>query len=240
MKQNLKKLLIKNHARFLAINQEFNDVDLRKVTPDVDSLSFGGKINGNIKYKQDKNSYDPQSNITIDSLQINKILLGDLDFAIEGNNSFNQFKVTSSISKEGDDRFFLNGNINFVGEQSSLELDAGFKAFDLAPFGPLLGNVLSDVRGSATGRATIAGALTKPEIDGRLYLNDAGMRVPYLNVDYAFEKNAILDITEHQFSLRKIEVTDTKYKTKGVLDGTIRHEALADWQLDLHLNSNNI
>lgn len=218
----------------------FNDVDLRKVTPDVDSLSFGGKINGNIKYKQDKNSYDPQSNITIDSLQINKILLGDLDFAIEGNNSFNQFKVTSSISKEGDDRFFLNGNINFVGEQSSLELDAGFKAFDLAPFGPLLGNVLSDVRGSATGRATIAGALTKPEIDGRLYLNDAGMRVPYLNVDYAFEKNAILDITEHQFSLRKIEVTDTKYKTNGVLDGTIRHEALADWQLDLHLNSNNI
>ena len=218
----------------------FNDVDLKKVTPDVDSLSFGGKINGNIKYKQDKNSYDPQSNITIDSLQINKILLGDLDFAIEGNNSFNQFKVTSSISKEGDDRFFLNGNINFVGEQSSLELDAGFKAFDLAPFGPLLGNVLSDVRGSATGRATIAGALTKPEIDGRLYLNDAGMRVPYLNVDYAFEKNAILDITEHQFSLRKIEVTDTKYKTKGVLDGTIRHEALADWQLDLHLNSNNI
>jgi hypothetical protein len=218
----------------------FNDVDLKKVTPDVDSLSFGGKINGNIKYKQDKNSYDPQSNITIDSLQINKILLGDLDFAIEGNNSFNQFKVTSSISKEGEDRFFLNGNINFVGEQSSLELDAGFKAFDLAPFGPLLGNVLSDVRGSATGRATIAGALTKPEIDGRLYLNDAGMRVPYLNVDYAFEKNAILDITEHQFSFRKIEVTDTKYKTKGVLDGTIRHEALADWQLDLHLNSNNI
>ena len=218
----------------------FNDVDLKKVTPDIDSLSFGGKINGNIKYKQDKNSYDPQSNITIDSLQINKILLGDLDFAIEGNNSFNKFKVTSSISKEGEDRFFLNGNINFVGEQSSLELDAGFKAFDLAPFGPLLGNVLSDVRGSATGRATIAGALTKPEIDGRLYLNDAGMRVPYLNVDYAFEKNAILDITEHQFSLRKIEVTDTKYKTKGVLDGTIRHEALADWQLDLHLNSNNI
>jgi hypothetical protein len=218
----------------------FNDVDLKKVTPNIDSLSFGGKINGNIKYKQDKNTYDPQSSITIDSLQINKILLGDLDFAIEGNNSFNQFKVTSSISKEGEDSFFLNGNINFVGEQSSLELDAGFNQFNLAPFGPLLGNVLSDVRGSATGRATIAGALTKPEIDGRLYLNDAGMRVPYLNVDYAFEKNAIVDITEHQFSLRKIEVTDTKYKTKGLLDGTIRHEVLDDWQLDLHLNSNNI
>lgn len=218
----------------------FNDVDLKKVTPTIDSLSFGGKINGNIKYKQDKNTYDPQSNITIDSLEINKILIGNLDFTIDGNEKFNQFKVNSTISNNDEDRFFLNGNVNFIGEQSSLDLEAGFKAFDLAPFGPLLGNVLSDVRGNATGRATIAGALTKPEIDGRLYLNDAGMRVPYLNVDYAFEKNAIVDITEHQFSLRKIEVTDTKYKTKGILDGTIRHEALDDWQLDLHLNSNNI
>ena len=218
----------------------FNDVDLKKVTPTIDSLSFGGKINGNIKYKQDKNTYDPQSNITIDSLEINKILIGNLDFTIDGNEKFNQFKVNSTITNNDDDRFFLNGNVNFIGEQSSLDLEAGFKAFDLAPFGPLLGNVLSDVRGNATGRATIAGALTKPEIDGRLYLNEAGMRVPYLNVDYAFEKNAIVDITEHQFSLRKIEVTDTKYKTKGILDGTIRHKALDDWQLDLHLNSNNI
>ena len=86
------------------------------------------------------------------------------------------------------------------------------KSYLLCVFGEL-----SDVRGNATGRANIAGALTKPEIDGRLYLNNAGMRVPYLNVDYAFEKNAIVDITEHQFSLRKIEVTDTKYKTKGIL-----------------------
>ena len=192
----------------------FDDVDLKKITPSLDSLSFGGKLNGNVKYFQDKNVYDPQSSITIDSLQINKILIGDLDFNVEGNENFNQFKVASSLKQDGDERFFLDGNVNFVGEQSSLELEAGFQEFDLAPFGPLLGSVLSDVRGNATGRANIAGALTKPEIDGRLYLNNAGMRVPYLNVDYAFEKNAIVDITEHQFSLRKIEVTDTKYKTK--------------------------
>ena len=110
----------------------------------------------------------------------------------------------------------------------------------MAPFGPLLGSVLSDVRGNATGRATIAGSLSEPEIDGRLYLNDAGMRVPYLNVDYAFEKNAIIDVTEHQFSFRKVEVSDTKYDTKGVLDGSIRHKKFGDWQLDLHLDSNNI
>jgi hypothetical protein len=218
----------------------FNDVDLNKVTPTLDSLDFGGKINGNITYKQNQNLYEPISNITIDSLKINKFLLGDLDFKIEGNENFNEFKVNSSLKQDGDERFFLDGAINFVGQQSSLDLVAGFEKFNLAPFGSLLGNVLSDVRGNATGRTTIEGSLTEPEIDGRLYLNDAGMRVPYLNVDYDFEKNAIVDLTEHQFSLRKIEVTDTKYKTKGVIDGTIKHDKLGDWGLDLHLISDNI
>ena len=187
----------------------FDDVDLNKVTPSLDSLSFGGKVNGNITYKQDRNKYEPISNLTIDSLKINQFLLGDLDFKIEGNENFNQFKVNSSLKQEGQEHFFLDGNVNFVGQQSSLDLVAGFEKFNLAPFGSLLGNVLSDVRGNATGRATIGGSLTEPEMDGRLYLNDAGMRVPYLNVDYAFEKNAIVDLTEHQFSLGKIEVTDT-------------------------------
>ena len=218
----------------------FDDVDLNKVTPSLDSLSFGGKVNGNITYKQDRNKYEPISNLTIDSLKINQFLLGDLDFKIEGNENFNQFKVNSSLKQDGQEHFFLDGNVNFVGQQSSLDLVAGFEKFNLAPFGSLLGNVLSDVRGNATGRATIGGSLTEPEMDGRLYLNDAGMRVPYLNVDYALEKNAIVDLTEHQFSLRKIEVTDTKYNTKGVIDGTIRHENLGDWELDLHLVSDNI
>lgn len=218
----------------------FDDVDLNKVTPALDSLSFGGKINGNITYKQDKNKYEPISNLTIDSLRINQFLLGDLDFKIEGNENFNQFKVNSSLKQNGEEHFFLNGNVNFVKQQSSLDLEAGFDKFNLAPFGSLLGTVLSDVRGNATGRTTIGGSFSQPEMDGRLYLNDAGMRVPYLNVDYEFERNAIVDLTEHQFSLRKIEVTDTKYKTKGVIDGTIRHENLGDWQLDLHLISDNI
>ena len=221
-------------------NLSFDDVDLNKVTPNLDSLSFGGKINGNIQYKQDNKKYDPISHLTIDSLKINQFLLGDLDFKIEGNENFNQFKLNSSLKQEGKEHFFVDGNVNFVGDQSKLDLEAGFDKFNLAPFGSLLGNVLSDVRGNATGRTTIGGSLTEPEMDGRLYLNDAGMRVPYLNVDYAFEKNAIVDLTEHQFSLRKIEVTDTKYKTKGVIDGTIKHDKLGDWELDLHLVSDNI
>lgn len=238
--QNINFVGVMRDSTYKDFKLTFDDVDLNKVTPELDSLSFGGKINGNISYNQNKNKYAPISSITIDSLKVNRFLLGDLNFKIEGNENFNEFKVNSSIVQDSKEHFFLDGKINFVKEQSSLDLEAGLEKLNLAPFGSLLGNVLSDVRGNATGRVTIGGALTKPEIDGRLYLNDAGMTVPYLNVDYNFERNAIVDLTEHQFSFRKMEVTDTKYNTKGILDGTIRHESLSDWELDLHLLSDNI
>lgn len=227
-------------STFKDLHLTFEDIDLDKVTPSLDSLSFGGNLNGTLQYKQDRDIYDPTADIKIDKLEVNKILLGDLNFSVKGNEKFNQFSIKSAIEQEGKEHFFLNGDVNFVGEQSSLELEAGFEKFNIAPFGPLIGNVLSNVRGNATGRATVRGSLSNPEVDGRIYLNDAGMRVPYLNVDYAFEKNSIVDLTEHQFSFRKIEVTDTKYSTKGILDGSIRHEKFSNWQLNLRLDSNNI
>jgi hypothetical protein len=36
----------------------------------------------------------------------------------------------------------------------------------------------------------------KPNINGRLFFNDAGLTVPYLNVDYALSDNTIIDLTD--------------------------------------------
>lgn len=221
-------------------NLNFEAVDLSKVTPSLDSISIDGKLNGFIKFKQDNNIYKPLSNVKIDSLQINKFPVGDLFVSVEGNESFNQFEVDSYIVQNNAERFNLNGSINYKNKKSTMNMEAVFNEFDLAPFGSLIGKVLSNVRGTATGRAAIRGLVGDPEIDGRLYLNDAGLKAPYLNVDYNFEKNAIVDITENQFLFRNITITDTEFDTKGVLNGSIKHKVFSDWELDLQVQTNNL
>ena len=119
-------------------------------------------------------------------------------------------------------------------------MEAGFDEFQLAPFGPLLSSIVSNVRGNATGRATIRGLITEPEVDGRLYLNDSGLKIPYLNTDYNFEENAIVDVTEHQFLFRNIRITDSKYNTNGVLHGSVKHKVFDDWEIDLEVKSDNL
>ena len=72
-------------------NFTFKDVDINKITPEIDSLKFDGNLNGIVKYYQKNNTYKPESQIVIDSLKINNILLGDLSFNVKGNKSFNNF-----------------------------------------------------------------------------------------------------------------------------------------------------
>lgn len=223
-------------------NLNFKNVDLSKVTPSLDSLKLDGNLNGNVKYFQDKKRYKPESEITIDNFKINDFLLGDFNFNIIGNESFNHFKINSYIAQDDSENFSLRGDLFYNNNKNTtnLNLEASFDKFKINPFGPLLSSILSDVKGDATGRATIHGSLVDPEIDGRLYLNNAGVGVPYLNVGYNFEKNAIVDVTERQFIFRNIEITDKKYKTKGHIQGSIKHHVFSDWQIDLDLHSNNI
>jgi translocation-and-assembly-module (TAM) inner membrane subunit TamB-like protein len=227
----------KNHKD---IELTFDNVDLAKVTPSLTNLTFGGNLNGKVSVKQNDAIYQPASALTVDSLAINGYKLGNLDLQVTGDNSFRKFNVNSTIKNEDVESFYLNGNVEIVNKQSLLSLETGFSKFNIAAFGPLLGNIFSNVRGLATGKAAIVGTVNDPEIDGRLYLEEAGMKVPYLGVDFEMEKNAVVDVTEHQFLFRQIKITDTKYKTSGFLNGSVRHNKLADWSLDLDIESNNL
>jgi TamB, inner membrane protein subunit of TAM complex len=218
----------------------FNDVDLHKITPNIDSLSFGGRVNGEISLKQDKEEFQPASSVTIDSLRVNKFVLGDMDLQVTGDRAFRKFNVNTSLVKDGDETFFTNGNIEIVDKQTLLSLDAVFSNFDMGPLGVFLKSVFPEIRGKASGRAAIVGNVKQPEIDGRLYLKDAGLKVGYLNTDYDFEQNAVVDLTEETIFFRNVEVTDTKYNTKGRLNGSVQHKVFKDWALDLKIESDRI
>lgn len=218
----------------------FDKVDLNKVTPDLNNLSFGGLVNGVVSFEQKNNVFRPSSHLVIDDLEINKVLLGKFNFDVEGDQSLRNFKVKSSIENDFVESFFLNGDINVQKGESKLDLEAGFSDFNLKTIGPLLSTIMSDVRGDASGRIAIKGTHKKPDIDGRLYLKNAGMRPVFTGVDYNFEENTPLDITENQFILRNTKIIDSKYKTKGLINGVISHNVFKNWALNVRLNSDNL
>ena len=218
----------------------FDDVMLQKVTPSLDSLEFGGRLNGQVSLKQNKNVFEPSAALTIDSLSMNKYQIGDLSAEIAGDQSLRKFNVSTYIRRDGNETFYTAGNLEIVNKQTLLSLDASLTNFDISPLQIFLKSIFPSMRGLASGRATIIGKANDPEINGRIYLKNAGLKVGYLNTDYNFEDNAAIDINKEYFFFRHIELTDTKYKTKARLNGNVRHTWFKDWRLDLNMTTDRV
>lgn len=218
----------------------FKDVDINQITPENSKFAINGNLNALVNYKQDKAVFQPTASIKIDKLNINNTNLGNLNFDILGNESFRKFKLNSSIENENLQSLSLDGSFEIVDKNTILDLELKLDRFNLGILGPLGGDVISNIRGFVTGNASIAGNLNKPGINGRLYVDDAGLKIPYLNVDYSLDKRTIVDLTDEKFLFKNNVLTDTKFGTKGNLNGSVEHKNFSDWKLDLSINSKRL
>ncbi|HMC01797.1 MAG TPA: translocation/assembly module TamB domain-containing protein [Flavobacteriaceae bacterium] len=222
------------------IKLNFKDVDLAKITPPIDSLSMEGNVNGKLDILQKDGVYLPNSSVTIDDFKVNNYLLGSFDAKIKGNESLTNYNVDISIKDDTAQSLKAIGNINVVRNASTIDVDLFFNKFNLEPLNPFGQGVISNIRGLINGQAKVVGNLKKPDIIGQLTLNDTGLSVPYLNVDYQITDNSKVKLDNQSFIFNNVELTDTVYNTRGLLNGSLSHDNLSEWALDLNISSSRI
>ena len=213
----------------------FNEVDLAKITPSLDSLDLNGIVNGKLDFYQENGVYYPTSSLKIQDIAVNDVTYGNLKLDIEGNESLTQYNINALLGDDDYDFLRGNGSINVSDENPNIDLNLYLDSFKLNAFSALGADVISDIRGLAFGNAKITGDYRNPEMSGRLTLSEAGLKIPYLNVDLNLQDNAVVDLTKQDFIFNHVDVTDTKYNTKGVIDGRISHEGFSDWSMDLDI-----
>ena len=115
-----------------------------------------------------------------------------------------------------------------------------FEEFLLDPLNPLGEGVINNIRGLVSGNANVTGSLKKPSIYGELLLDRAGLSIPYLNVDYGFDFDSKVSLRGQQFIFNDVAMTDSKYFSKGSLNGFIAHNNFSDWKLGLDLTTDRL
>jgi len=218
---------------------EFKLVSLEKITPSIDSLKLNGAVDGYLNILQKDNIYLPSSNLKVADFTANNVPLGDLEIGIFGNNDLTEFGVSTWLNKDGLEKLTINGKVFNKGEMPELDLLANFNQFDLEPFNPLGDQVISNIRGKLSGSARITDIASNPNINGELTLNDAGMGVPYLNVDYDFNRFAKVRLEGQSFNFENFILNDVVSDTRATLNGSISHSFFNDWELNLGLNTYN-
>ncbi|RAJ09996.1 uncharacterized protein DUF490 [Arenibacter echinorum] len=221
------------------IELQFKIVTLGKITPAIDSLKLHGEVNGTLNVLQKDNVYLPSSNLNIKNFGINNITLGDLAIGIVGNRDLTDFVVNTSLVDKGSEKLSVVGNISNREEIPQANLIVDFNNFNLEPFSPLGEGVITNIRGLLQGSAILKGPINNPNWSGVLSLNEAGIAIPYLNVDYSFAPYSRVKLSDQTFHFQKIKLTDVAMNTKATLDGTITHRLFKDWSLDLDVDTNN-
>ena len=218
----------------------FKDVDLFKITPADDKFVFNGNLNGEVNFLQNNTVYKPTASLIVDQLDINNTELGILKLNIEGDQNLEKFTIDSFLENKNLESFSAKGNFKIVDTEALLDLDLKLDKFNLGILAPLGGEVLSNIRGFVTGNSRVEGTVKKPRISGRLFVDEAGMTIPYLNVDYELANRSIIDLLDNQFLFRNNTITDSKFNTKGVLKGSIEHNKFLDWKLNLGIDTNRL
>ncbi len=234
----LSGLLNGTSSKDLKVN--FKNVQLQKITPRIDSLDLKGIVNGALNIAQTNGVYLPKSNIDIKDLNINNYKVGDLKAKLEGNNSITNYNLEVSLLNKNIKSLEGKGSIDVSDNNPFINLDVRLQSFLLDPISPLGEGIISNIRGLVSGKAKVFGSLNKPNIDGELYLDKAGLSIPYLNIDYGFGIDSKVLLKKQEFIFDNITLTDTKYASKGKLSGFISHNNFSDWQLGLQLNTDRL
>ncbi|WP_339625526.1 translocation/assembly module TamB domain-containing protein [uncultured Winogradskyella sp.] len=223
-----------------SINVDFRDVQLVKITPRIDSLDLKGVVNGKLDLLQTNGVYLPKSDVVVSNLFVNDYDLGELSAKIEGNNSITNYKVDVTLVNDNLTALAANGTIDVAEKNPTINLNIDFEEFLLDPLNPLGEGVINNIRGLVSGNAKVTGSLRKPNIDGELFLDRAGLSIPYLNVDYGFDFDSKVTLKNQRFVFNNVAMTDSKFFSQGNLNGYIEHNNFSDWKLGLDLTTDRL
>jgi hypothetical protein len=219
---------------------DFKKVKLASLLPEIDSLTLNGVLNGQLDFLQKDGHYSPKGNLSVSNFKINSFAQGDLDLNIVGDNSYEKYAVDLTLKNSNRKSIFANGSIDFTNQRPVVDLKVTLDKFQLKAFSPLGQDVLSKLRGEASGSFKVAGVLRNPDMEGELELKDAGLLFPYLNVDYDFEGITKIKLEQQKFIFEELRLLDTKYNTRGDFSGSIEHKDFKSWYMDLNILTNNL
>jgi len=144
---------------------------------------------------------------------------------------------TGSGVFRGDASLTANGSVVFD-STSNQQLD-GQVALQNAPMSwlnPVLAGYVSRLSGTVNGKVSIRGTGRNPDVEGRLQIQNAALRVDYLGTYYKVPA-ASIEVNNTEISLGSVPISDV-FDNKALLTGKITHDRFRGFRLGLNLTSN--
>ncbi|MEQ1734537.1 MAG: hypothetical protein ABL940_12750, partial [Bacteroidia bacterium] len=228
--------LAKNPSKELVLEiKNFNTANFNDYLQDAD-LTLKGILNSTVKLSNVYDKAKVLADINLDSLHINKELLGNFkvnstyDYArsavvIDGTcvrNDLKSIDINGYYYTNKTDAF----DVNFTLTQTPLSIIKMFTD-----------GVLSNIKGNVAGSVKLLGSAKKPYLKGVLNATDAGFKVDYLNTYYTFSNK--INIDETGFRATNATLTD-EFGNTAKTQFALTHSYFTKFKFDVLMETDRL
>lgn len=214
--------------KFSLLVKNFRLQNLDKFT----GTKLEGKLDGFLDIQDYYSEIKINSNITAKALKINKLLVGNITGYSKWDNVNSKIDLNLDIERFKTKMFSLHGNYmpNSSSGSEKLNIVAILNKTDIAVFEPFTKDIISELKGNATGLITIRGSLGNPLITGEIEVDEGSLKVNYLNTTYYFNDKLVLN--PDGLELNNVLFSDN-HGGLAVLNGGIYHSKLNDLKIKI-------
>ena len=168
----------------------------------------------------------------LEQLQIDGQAVGDIMLHSDWNDARQSIVLEGTLQYRNERTFDFDGLYKLKNDE--LDLGLNFKQTDISFVNAFLDpEVVKGIQGKLNGRLRLLGSPNKPQLSGRLRLQEGGAEIAILGVNYQLE--GLIQVTEDAFFLDNIPVKDPEGNT-AYLSSAINHTNFDRWNYDIQIN----
>jgi hypothetical protein len=197
-------------------------------------MNISGNANGSVQVLDLLRKPIPTATLTVDSLSIDNSLLGTLTAKSVYSIEDKLLNVSASLMGNNND-VLIKGKYNTSTENESFDFNAQIKKIELGFVNPFLKGIVSNTKGIASGNLKLTGNADKPNLTGKLNLQEANSTVDFLNMNLSL-KNQDIVFSENRIELGNLTIYDKNDNT-ATARGHIYHTNLTKFGFDINIDT---
>ncbi|WP_439488282.1 translocation/assembly module TamB domain-containing protein [Algoriphagus sp.] len=195
--------------------------------------NFDGIANGLISMENLLDKAVVEGGFNLSDVAINKFPIGDI--SAQANLDSERLQLSLTNVSENKETIKLDGYM--LVENQELNMDATLNDASLVILEPFLSNYVSQMGGTASGKMSLRGTLSDPQLNGTGKLTDGKLTVNYLKTTYLLNGNILFQPS--QINFQQMEMQDL-FGNKASLSGGISHQAFDDIRLNIKADMTNL
>ena len=217
--------------------EQFSMATLNQLTK-AGGVILQGSLNGEVKLSSVLKAPGVDADLRIDSLTMNKTLVGDIKIISDLDSERKRANVKLNILNRGLETLNIAGAYYLNKETgNNLDFDVKMDQTEAIIFSPFIKTLVSDVKGTISADMKLTGAPSNPKLNGSITLANTGITVNYLKVPYTI--NDKVTVTNSVIKIDGMVITDPR-GGKGIANGKVDLSDFATPLLDINVQATNL